>query len=300
MICNCCGDSAWTPLFDENGYSLGRCESCGLHCIDPMPSLDARMTEMEEGHFAGGKDVLGAQRQLAAERAQRPQFERYIQAARRHSPRGRWLDIGCGAGSLIELAQESGYKPEGIELTPERRAVAQQATGLTVHDRPVEGLDFSDGIFDVVSMIDVFSHLTDPKSTLSELARILTPAGILIVVTGELEKGIDKSHVFSWSLGDHLYFLGDETMPQLAEHTGLTVLERNKRWHPDITYTRERFNLMGLSRLRNAIKKSILWVPGAFLLLRKIMLQAQAGNKAYSTIFVLGRTINTTASLIDG
>lgn len=287
MLCNCCGDSAWKPLFEENGYTLRRCRNCGLHAIDPMPSVGTRMTEMEEGHFAGGRRVLDARRQSAAECAQRPQFEKYVERVSHHRADGRWLDIGCGAGSLMQLAHEYGFKPEGIELTPVRRGVAEELTGLTVHGRPVEELDFPDGIFDVISLIDVFSHLTDPSATLRELARILAPDGVVLMVTGELDPGIAKSHVFSWSLGDHLYFLGDGTLPQLAQRSGLRVVEQEKRWHPDITYTRERFRLKGTSHLRNALKAVILTTPGVLTVLRRAVLTRQAGNKAYSTISLL-------------
>lgn len=287
MICDCCGSGRWTPLFSENGFQLGRCPDCGLHYIDPMPTATTRMTEMERGHFAGEQNVLSADRQLASEQVQRRRFNSYVKAVKHHKPDGLWLDIGCGSGTLLTLARGAGYSIEGIELTPDRRAVAAEVTQVKIYNRPVEDLAFPDETFDVISLINVFSHLTAPGQTLSELARILKPSGVAVVATGELDVGIAKSHVFRWNLGDHLFFLGNGTMQRYAERTGLRLVSEDVEWTPSLIYTRDRFSVKGRSGMRNSIKRATLATPGALPLIRRIMLRRAAGNAAYSATYVL-------------
>jgi SAM-dependent methyltransferase len=288
--CDCCGSDEWRELFTENGIRLGQCPECDLLSIADIPARERRMTELEEGHYAGTKKVLGAGKQLEAERVLEDQFRAYVDLARQHVPTGRWLDIGCGAGLLLALAQEAGYSGEGVELNADRRAAAAEVTGMPMHAQPVEDVHFPDGSFDVISLINVFSHLTSPAATFTELRRILKPGGVLILATGEMTAGIQKSHMYNWNLGDHLYFLGDRTMARYGEKVGFDVVEHQRSWFPDLLYSRESLKSKGRSGLRNAVKTTILRTPGAFSLFRSVMLHRAAGSAAHASVFALRPT----------
>jgi len=290
--CDCCGSGKWHELFTENGIRLGQCPQCDLLSIADVPGLDRRMTELEEGHYAGTRKVLGAGRQLEAERVLEDQFRGYVELAQKFVPNGSWLDIGCGAGLLLTLAQQAGYTGEGIELNADRRAAAAEVTGLPMHGLPVEDVHFIDNSFDVISLINVFSHLTSPAATLAELRRILKPAGVLVIATGEMTAGIQKSHMYNWNLGDHLYFLGDRTMERYGEKVGFEVAHHERSWFPDLLYSRESLKSKGRSGLRNAVKTTILKTPGAFPLFRSLMLRRDAGSAAHASVFAL-RPIGT-------
>ncbi|MDI6831176.1 MAG: methyltransferase domain-containing protein [Actinomycetota bacterium] len=109
---------------------------------------------------------------------------------------GRWvLDVGCGRGELACEAARRGahavgidYAPAAIELSLERRAAMSAAERERVEFRlaDAKGLDFRDGSFDVVFLIDVYEHLHDYEieHTLGEIARVLRPWGMLVVHTG--------------------------------------------------------------------------------------------------------------------
>ncbi|MGI9084592.1 MAG: methyltransferase domain-containing protein [Aeromicrobium sp.] len=290
MACDCCGSEDWVPLFSENDILLGQCPHCDLLYIDSIPAPEQRMTEMEEGHYAGSQEIVAAARQNASELIARDRFRGYIDLARKHASHGRWLDVGCGAGLLIGLAQEAGFSGEGIELSADRRSIAQQLTGATVHDTPVEDIGFPDDSFDVVSMINVFSHLISPTQTFKELVRILRPGGAIVMVTGEMTSGVKKRDMLRWNLGDHLYFLGDRTMTRYSEKTGLEILHHNRRWLPGEMFSREWLRMRGRSRAKNALKTIVNLTPGGLKLMRAVMLRRQADSAAHTSVFVLGAT----------
>ena len=285
LPCDCCGSTVRTELFRENGIALGQCVECDLLSIADVPA--GRMTELEAGHYAGTLKVLDAGKQLAAEQVLTDRFRGYVELAGKFVRSGTWLDIGCGAGLLLTLAQDAGYTGEGIELNADRRAAAAQVTGLRIHARPVEELGYPDGTFDVISLINVFSHLVSPAATLRELRRILKPDGVLIMATGEMSGTIDKADMPNWNLGDHLHFLGDRTITHYADRLGFTVAHHERAWFPDLLYSRESLLSKGRSGLRDAVKTAILRTPGAYAAFRAVMLRRSAGSSAHSSVFAL-------------
>ncbi len=285
--CNCCGASKRAELFQSHIYTLGRCTACNLHYVDPMPDGDERLADVKAGQYGDGQKVMDAKQQLAAEHMMEPRLRQYIDLARRWSPTGRFLDVGCGAGFLMTLAQRAGYVTEGIELTADRHAMASYTTGSVIHDQAVEDIALDSGAYDVITLINVFSHLADPGRTLAELGRILRPGGALIVATGEIAGRVKKAHLPEWTLGDELFFLGVGTLDRYAGARGMEVVESHKVWLPDSIYTRDRFEVKGRSHLRNAMKLGFVTVPGALPALRYAMKRRQADNPIYSAVYVL-------------
>ncbi|NRQ49336.1 class I SAM-dependent methyltransferase [Aeromicrobium stalagmiti] len=287
MRCDCCGSADWTPLFSENGIRLGQCPRCDLLYIDDIPEPQRRMTEMEAGHYAGTQEIVAADKQSQSELILRSRFQGFVDLAREHTPSGRWLDIGCGAGLLLGLARDASYEIEGIELSADRMRIAAQQTGATVHGLPVEDVGYPDDSFDVISMINVFSHLISPTETFRELARILRPGGIVVMATGEMTAGAQKGDMLHWNLGDHLHFLGDRTMAEYAERLDLAVLHHERTWLPDEMFSREWLRVRGRSKAKNALKSTVNRTPGGLALMRAVMLRRQADSSAHSGVFVL-------------
>lgn len=285
--CDCCEASDRAELFQSHIYTLVRCTTCNLHYVDPMPNSAARLADVKAGRFGAGQQVMSAEQQLAAEKTMESRLEQYIGLARNWAPTGRFLDVGCGAGFLMSLAQRAGYETEGIELTADRHAMASKVTGSVIHDQPVEDLRLSADAYDVITLINVFSHLSEPSRTLSELARILRPGGILVLATGEIRGEVRKEHLPEWTLGDELFFLGEGTLERYAKLLPMDIVESRRVWLPESIYTRARFRVKGRSHLRNALKLGFIVVPGALPVLRFAMKHRQADNPIFSSVHVL-------------
>ncbi len=92
----------------------------------------------------------------------------------------RVLDAGCGSGrNLVELAR---FGPvAGIELRPQAAAVAERRGIGDVRVGPVESLPWEDGVFDLVTCLDVLEHTADDGVTLRELRRVTRAGGFLLL-----------------------------------------------------------------------------------------------------------------------
>lgn len=97
----------------------------------------------------------------------------------------RALDVGCGAGLLTEPLARLGADVTGIDAAGEAIAAARahaDAQGLAI-DYRAGGIEDVDGIFDLVTALEVVEHVTDPPAFAAGLARVLAPGGILILST---------------------------------------------------------------------------------------------------------------------
>jgi SAM-dependent methyltransferase len=246
------------------------------------------MTDLERGQFAHDQAVSSAKLHLQHERMREESFQSYFDVANRFAPRGKWLDVGCGTGTLIRIAKTFGIEVEGIELTPDRRTLVRRLTGATVYERPIEALDLPPQSFSAVTLINVFSHLVSPSVTFSHVHRALCSGGILLIHTSEIGAGVGKHHMFSWELGDHLHFLGENTIEQYASKINFALIYRTKIWQPSLIYTRQRFKVRGRSKLRNFAKSVCVYTPFVFPALRWYMLKKKhLGNPVFDSTLVL-------------
>jgi SAM-dependent methyltransferase len=97
--------------------------------------------------------------------------------ARRVPPPARVLDVGCGAGDFMAVAQGLGYEVEGIDISPASAEICR-SRGLDARAGNFLTEHFS-GKFDLITMWDVVEHLRDPGSFLDRARTLLTPNGYL-------------------------------------------------------------------------------------------------------------------------
>lgn len=92
------------------------------------------------------------------------------------------LDIGCGSGLALWLADQRGARTSGIDIAAPLLAVAQRR--LPAADLREGGLDvlpFADASFDAVLAINALQFAAVPASALREVHRVLRPGGRLAI-----------------------------------------------------------------------------------------------------------------------
>ena len=129
------------------------------------------------------------------------------------------LDVGCAHGFMLEAASQLGYVSSGLEISPAGDIARERGfhvVGSNLEDRP-----FPPESFDVVTMIDVIEHLTDPLEALRCVYAMLKPEGIVFLVTpdiGSLSARIMRS---AWPhyLPEHLIYYSPTSMHTLLDRT---------------------------------------------------------------------------------
>jgi len=95
----------------------------------------------------------------------------------------KFLDIGCGGGILSESLAERGADVTGIDLSEKALAVARLhllESGHKVNYQHISAESFAEeneGLFDVVTCMEMLEHVPNPASTIAACSRLVKPGG---------------------------------------------------------------------------------------------------------------------------
>lgn len=200
-------------------WNLYRCASCGSGYLDPRPTPNSigRAYAGYYTHDAADHPIVrrkGGVRTVLHDLINGYQNARYRLKRSPSLPIGRWilpllpslrsaadaecrhlpplprgggnlLDVGCGNGGFLLLAQQAGWTVEGIDF--DAGAVqAARSRGLNVRYGGVEMLDGQQACFDVITLSHVIEHVHEPNALLKRLNELLKPGGVLWLETPNL------------------------------------------------------------------------------------------------------------------
>ena len=183
-ICPLCRNPAFDEMyrFEPALWIPGRvvrCTGCGT--VYKRPSADARPL-WDYYRDANYRDLHYWSFHEAAARALPRILDAVVSLI--GEPRSRsLLEVGCGTGQFLQLAQQRGLDVSGVDLNADHVGEARSRT----NGRPIVCGDFMtesfDRQFDVIAMLDLIEHLPDPLAALRRSYELLRPGGYVVVYT---------------------------------------------------------------------------------------------------------------------
>ncbi len=169
-VCPACEAGRGRARGEKNGHALEVCAVCG--------TLYAHRTEAAPLDYDGyyGESNLSVPEFIGA------RLDEIFAAFAPHRKTNRLLDVGCGAGSILQAARRAGWDAEGLEVS---RTAAEhvRAEGFKVFCGEIAEASYPDAHFDVVTASEVLEHVADPAPLLEEVARIIRPGGVFWATT---------------------------------------------------------------------------------------------------------------------
>ena len=119
----------------------------------------------------------------------------------------RLLDVGCGTGEYTSRMALDFERVDAIDIEPERLELfaSSHPLNVTIASMSANDLEFEDQTFDVVTMVEVLEHLSEPGGALVEIRRVLKVGGRLLLTTPNR----------AWPLEQHGVLVGDRRYPGL-------------------------------------------------------------------------------------
>jgi len=144
------------------------------------------------------------------------------------------LDYACGVGFgalalavAVRLLEAVDDRPDAID---EGRRLAAELGLDTVAFRLADlaALPYPDGAFSLVCCQDALHRLPDPMRALSEMARVTSPGGRVVVVDAVVDEGTDAALNELNALREpaHRRLLSADQLTALAAEAGLKLAER--------------------------------------------------------------------------
>jgi 2-polyprenyl-3-methyl-5-hydroxy-6-metoxy-1,4-benzoquinol methylase len=143
------------------------------------------------------------------------------------------LDLGCGAGWLMQRLKKVGWDVEGVEWNEEAARFAADLTNLKVWAGDFREIDLPKKRYQLIVLNHVFEHISEPKTVLERAYELLADDGKLILYypnpdsLGASWLGADW---FPWEAPRHLIFPPPKALKLIAENSGfqsVTIFTRN-------------------------------------------------------------------------
>jgi len=235
-ICEC---DETELLFNKHSLSVVECKQCQLRYVNPRVSHHTLEENYVETYYPPEK----------VKRIHTDTME-WLQMAERLSEleaqlpsKGHLLDVGCGIGTFLHLAQENGWQPYGIDPSRSGIAFAQEVHQLDVQCGDIFDANFPTAHFDAITLYHVLEHISELNPFLSEIRRILKlpeadkKAGKLVIEVpngGSLQSRLQKADWPYVHPQDHLYYFSARSLPKLLRKHGFhhITLGRPRRVSP--------------------------------------------------------------------
>lgn len=144
----------------------------------------------------------------------------------------KWLDIGCGFALALTHWMKRGVKGWGFDPAPEAVEYAKKQGVNAV----LAGMDnmnpFPNERFDVVTLMNVLEHLSDPIDVISQIhKKTLKKGGILVIDVPNEFSWMQQAAVETHSLNQwwvappgHLNYFNRKSLTSLLEDNGFEVI----------------------------------------------------------------------------
>ena len=137
------------------------------------------------------------------------------------------LDIGCGTGDFLEVAQRKGWNVTGIEPNEGARKIANSKTKHSVYNS-----DYLDKLrpesFDVITLWHVLEHLPNLEMHIALLRSLVKPDGIIVIAVPNFKSYDAKYYKKYWAAYDvprHLWHFSKVSISHLFKKEKLQLVK---------------------------------------------------------------------------
>ncbi len=139
----------------------------------------------------------------------------------------RVLDIGCGTGDFLKMAQEYKWNIAGVEPDQNARKIASEKTGVEIQNNDWLN-EIPDHSFDAVTMWHVLEHVPNLTEQISTLRRIVKTNGTIFIAVPNYKSHDANHYKEKWAAFDvprHLWHFSQRSIKGLFEKENMKVVK---------------------------------------------------------------------------
>lgn len=224
--CPVCGSVEKEFFLTRFALDIYRCQSCSHRYLNPRVAYDAAMKIYADDKTAS--DIYTQPMQIDIDVVK---YQYGLDLIEQCNPPGRSkiMDIGCGAGTMLKLAEKNGWETcVGIDVNERYGAIYQEAKGVQFINTTFECLDSSrlGNGYDCISLWNVLEHLYNLDAVLGSIKTMLKSGGLLFILVPNVESLATRlmremSPTFAWK---HLSHFCQKSLVHLMERNGFETV----------------------------------------------------------------------------
>jgi len=212
-VCPACSNGEAKFAGKKNGHSIFYCRRC-LTLYSSNDAEDAPPAFDYEDYYEGHDNSTP---EFAARR-----LDEIVKTFEPFRQNNRLLDVGCGAGSMLEAGLKNNWQAEGVEVS-KSGVDYLHSKGFKFFFGTLQEAKFPDNHFDVITAVEILEHIPAPQGLLEEIARILRSGGLFFATTPH-SKGISARLLGTrWSTiapPEHIHLFSTKGLKLLLEKSG--------------------------------------------------------------------------------
>jgi len=214
----------------KEDFHICECLNCGLLYTMPRPSKEKIGAYYKSDEYYSHQENKKGFVPRLYEAIKKINLKHKFRLASRDLPVGKLLDIGCGVGDFLHIAEHKGWQCTGVEPSEEAREIARQRIkGDLLYSEDLEQLP--DQSFDLITMWHVLEHVDDLKWQVAQLQRLIKPNGRIVIAVPNYRSYDGRFYNAYWAAYDvprHLNHFNKTVLTKIFKTSGLSLVSMDK------------------------------------------------------------------------
>jgi 2-polyprenyl-3-methyl-5-hydroxy-6-metoxy-1,4-benzoquinol methylase len=208
-------------LGSDDYFKLRQCVSCGFTFHRDF-TTESELREYYDRYYHDEN--------LAFSAITEARFRELVTSFELYRKSNRILDVGCGSGHFLKVADGNGWNSHGTEIAS--GSVDQLSRlGISSFCGELQAAGYAAEFFDVIYCSEVIEHVLDPLPLLGEIARVLRRGGLLYLTTPNFDSLSRRLLGFKWRnvALEHLNYFTPRTISRALGEAGFRNIRASTR-----------------------------------------------------------------------
>lgn len=225
-MCPICSNHDLQVFAKIKEWNIWECQNCHHQFIKESADYE---TIYNDAYFHGAEggypDYLENADQLLA------QGRWYGNLVNKYTEPGRILDVGTASGHILKGFTETGWSGLGLEPNKAMVDIGRKELHLEMINKGIETFE-NDEKFDLISMIQVISHISGINLALKKASELTKPNGLLLIETWKRDSWVysfTKMHWHEYNPPSVRHWFLSENIDTLASKYGYKKIATGRR-----------------------------------------------------------------------
>lgn len=200
-----------------------------LYKTEPQPSLSKLGSYYESEDYISHTDAKRNLFEKIYHWVRSYMLSKKIKLVEQHtkSDTKKLLDIGCGTGDFLAIAQKRHWEISGVEPDVQARKIASEKTTTKIETNEYLS-QIPNESFDAITMWHVLEHVPNLSEQIQTLKRLLKPNGTIFIAVPNFKSHDAKHYKEFWAAYDvprHLWHFSQKSIKLLFAKENMKVVK---------------------------------------------------------------------------